>query len=330
MITSSIISNGMIELNNESLNSSLKAGDILKGKIESFDHGRSLSIRLKGRLFKTEIPQGLKVGKEYLFEVKSTFPQILLSLANSGTSITLTADTEKISKLGENIFSLLGKLSLLAAEGGRSHLGGEKSFLLSFLNLFYSGNGAEAIKKLIDLFRGSPGDGKGFDEKLEVVLGKVFSRMKGENNNANSLLKNELDILLKNIESFRHSPCDHYPIPFLFDDEAGIASLHYDQERNEEGKNDEKNLFTLNIEFTGLGEVQTVVRLTEGGMVILFHADNEESKSIIIDNIPLFRESMEKAGLYVSHVDAFIREKGERGYGADQENVIKVGVDLKV
>lgn len=330
MAIPTVSSTGTIRLSGLPSASFLEAGEIVTGKVTEAGHGNASSIRIKGRLLNADIPPDLKAGKEYLLQVRSVFPKIILSVATADAHITLTAGTQKILRFSSDLFSILEKASLFLSEGSRSQSSVMKGLLGSLFGLFYTGDGAESIRKLISSLIGNSLSRDKNQKDIKEMLVKFLAGAEKGNSPVFAAVREETEALLKGIEIFRTASNDVYPIPFIFEDEAGVASFSHDGEEKEDSGEGKDHFFTLDCEMSSLGAVATSVRFTRSGLIILFRADNEAAVAAIKDSVPLLSEAIAGTGFKVRHVDSYIEGKGGAKEETQRNNRLNEGVDLSV
>jgi len=324
----SVSNTSTIRLSGQPSSSSLEAGELVMAKVEAADHGKASAIRIKGRLLKAEIPPDLKAGKEYLLQVKSVFPRIILSVASGGAHLTLTKGPEKILRYSSDLISIMEKATLILAEGSSSQSSVMKGLFDSILGLFYTGDGAESIKKRISSLIGRNDSDDKNQHDIQEGLVKFLTKARKGNVPVPAPLREEIEALLKDMEIFRSGSNDVYPLPFLFDDEAGVASFYYNAEEKKGDDGGRDHFFTLTIEMSGLGEVETSVRRTKSGLIILFRVDHESVIPVMMDTVQTLREAIAGTGYKVRHIEADVR--GKREMGEESQRNIDEGVDLAV
>ncbi len=272
----------------------------------------------------------MKIGKQYLFEVKRTHPGILLSPVNEGAQIVLTSGLEKMARLNVNLLTLLEKTGLALAEGAATQNAVTKPLLQNLFTLFYTGQGEAALKRIIQIFNGKNDSPLIDTEAIETLLTRSEEDAKHRLPPRIKPLLEEMEGLMKSIDPLRSRPGDNHCIPFLFDGEAGVASLSNGSPDSKTGEGGHETVFTLNVELSVLGQVETTVKLTSGGMIILFRADRQETLALIREHSVLFKEAMAAAGMTVRHLEAYEMGKVERLSFVEPMEKENESVDLTV
>jgi hypothetical protein len=141
----------------------------------------------------------------------------------------------------------------------------------------------------------------------------------------------ELKLFLRKIELARHSSSDgQLPIPFLFENELGLAVLSYKSEISKERKGKKEHFFSLELEMSGLGNIETRVKASGKNLMVLFKLEKKGSLKVIKENIMEMKEGLERIGFRVSGIDAVLQRKSILQSSSGKEKQLKAEIDLRV
>lgn len=306
---------GIIRLRGNPSERFLNAGEVVKGKITQVDKNNVAVISIKGRKLAAELPYRMQPGREVLLEVRSIHPRPVFDVVDADALVSLAPPGKIASRFGFELTSFMDKIIPLLTSLGKSDSYSVKMFLAGIFPLFYRGGDPVSLKRLLRQYRVE----KDFAETIKKRIGEALSRLSSSVKDAHpeGFLK-LLELLPRSLE---HGV---YPIPFLFDGEMGVACLQYERKKRGEGGT-EIHLFSLALEMTKLGRVESSLNLTDNRVNVIFKVDREESLSHIRGNILLLKEMLEASGFNLSGADVVLKEvsshSSRHGKGDDVKSV---------
>jgi len=284
----------------------LEKGQILNGKIVEVYQNNLAVINIKGSNFTAETPYRLEVGKNILLKVTGLSPRPTFSITGPEIIAKFSITQDKTALVTHSLASLMeGLSSLLGEEGALTNASSPVNKLFfSLFRIFYTGKGADSLKNLITLLNEGRDSGYIFNKGLKDEFLKLAGRGKGNVSRASKDTLEKLDNFLKSMDLPHHSSSGAlYTIPFFFENEFGVASLHCEPSEKEKGFKGKKLAFRLNIEMSATGRVEASINLTGNGAAIIFKVENREAHSLIQKKIPALKKGIEKTGVKVVGVD---------------------------
>ena len=287
----------------------LNKGQILNGKILEVYPNNLAAININGRKFTAEIPFRMEPGNSVILEVTAISPKITLSIINSDTSSKIPTFRGRVALISSDLFSLMDGFSSLFTASNSSEVtpSPAKQLFFNLLRILYQGKGSDSLKEIIMLINEGKGSGYIANKDLKAELLKFTGRRSDKLSEASKKIIDRMDNFLKDMEMFNRSqPKGFYVIPFLFEGEFGFATLYGDSSGKEESLKRKQLTYIFNIEMTAIGQVETLINISDHGAVIVIKVDNEESHSFIKKNISLLRKSIEKTGVKVFGADVVL------------------------
>jgi len=295
----------LIRLTGEPPSSFLKVGDLVSGKITQNQESHEAKISIRGRSFMAEVPPNIQTGKELTLEVRSVEPKLVLALVNSGAEVNLTTRAVKIAALADEMTSLIEKL--LPAVKGQAALGPStaRGLLPVLFSMFYTGGGPGSLKKMLAMYR----DAEHGRNIRSAIVSSVEEAVKSGESGSSREISAAFDEFINCIDSLGTASKDGlYPIPFILDGEMGVASFSR-QGGGDEGEDREgARVFTLTVEMSALGTVETSLRVDGKGLMIAFTVESEELASLLRDAMPGLSKSLEMEGVSLYGTGVFSRE----------------------